>query len=169
MALWQKLLACLLLAASHLALGQPAPAHSSQVANAATGVQSATSADPCRRADAGPYHPTILSETNGIDFDAYVKQIVATVRKSWQILLPSFEDAAMQKADSAAVVFPIGKDGKVDVDDIAVLTSSGASSLDRLARGSIVRSDPFPPLPKEFPVQNVRVRLYFSCRPKSSR
>jgi TonB family protein len=169
-AIGQKALAFLLLAIPHLVFGQTTPANPSKVPNdAATDVQSATSANPCRRADAGPYHPMILSDTMGMDFGPYVKQIVSTVRRSWQILLPSFEDAAMHKADPAAVVFLINRDGKVDIDDITILISSGASSLDRLARGSIVRSDPFPPLPKEFPVQSVRVRLYFSCRQKSLR
>ena len=61
------------------------------------------------------------------------------------------------------------KDGRVA--DLQLAQSSGDTSLDRPAWGSITGSDPFPPLPTEFGGQSLTLRFtyyYLANNPDAS-
>ena len=103
----------------------------------------------------------ILSDTMGVDFGPYLTRIVPVVRRNWYALIPGLVDTPVSKQGKVSVEFLILKDGKIDVDGITIQTFSGDVTLDRAARGSIIRSDPLPALRREFPGQNLRLRFSF--------
>jgi len=102
----------------------------------------------------------ILSDTQGVDFKPYIKRIVQNVRENWYHLIP--ECAEMMKG-KLVIEFRITKDGHVV--DMRLVESSHAAQLDRAAWGSIVGSNPYPPLPSEFTGQYLALRFRFSYNP----
>ena len=97
----------------------------------------------------------------GVGFAPYMKQIVQIVKGNWYTLMPPTVYPPVSHLGKVAIEFRILKEGKIDIDGMTVQVSSGDVALDRAARGSLIRADPFPPLPKEFPGQDLRLRFYF--------
>lgn len=89
----------------------------------------------------------ILSDTQGVDFGPYFAQVVLPrVRQNWYHAIPE----SMEKRHGNVVIeFAITKDGKIGC--MKLVTTSGEVPLDRAAWAGLVASDPFPPLPSEFP------------------
>jgi hypothetical protein len=116
--------------------------------------------DPCRNEgkEAGV---AILSDTMGVDFAPYIARIAPIVQRNWVALIRGLVDRPFSKLGKVSIELLILKDGRVDIDGITIQASSGDATLDRAARGSIIRSDPFPRLPKEFPGENLRLRFSF--------
>jgi len=69
----------------------------------------------------------------------------------------------MQKKGKLAIEFDITHDGKVK--NMRLVATSGDRDLDRPAWGSITASNPFPPLPTEFPGPHLTLRLRFFYNP----
>jgi TonB family protein len=101
----------------------------------------------------------ILTDTMGVDFGPYLTRVVQVVRQNWYSLLPPSVYPPILKQGKLSIEFVILKDGKVS--GMTVHTSSGDVALDRAAWGSITDSNPFPPLPKEFPGQLLGLRFYY--------
>jgi len=101
----------------------------------------------------------ILTDTMGVDFGPYLARITAVVRNNWMNLLPPSVYPPILKQGKVSIEFFILKDGKVS--GMQVHTPSGDVALDRAAWASITASNPFPPLPKEFPGQNLGLRFYY--------
>jgi TonB family protein len=101
----------------------------------------------------------ILTDTMGVDFGPYITRIVQIVRQNWYNILPPSVYPPILKQGKLSIEFVIQKDGKTA--NMVVHTSSGDVALDRAAWGSITASDPFPPLPKEFPGQILGLRFYY--------
>jgi TonB family protein len=101
----------------------------------------------------------ILTDTMGVDFGPYMTRIVQIVRKNWYELMPPAVYPPILKQGKLSLEFVILKDGKTA--NLVVHTSSGDVALDRAAWGSITASDPFPPLPKEFPGKLLGLRFYY--------
>jgi TonB family protein len=101
----------------------------------------------------------ILTDTMGVDFGPYLTQILQTVRRNWYTLMPPSVYPPILKQGKLSIEFVILKDGKTA--SMVVHTSSGDVALDRAAWGSITASNPFPPLPKEFPGQLLGLRFYY--------
>ena len=102
----------------------------------------------------------ILSDTMGWDYAPYLQRIVQDVRENWYHLIP--ESAEMKKG-KLAIHFHIMRDGHVE--GLSVATTSGDVTLDRPAYGAITASDPFPPLPNEFPGTNLELVFRFYYNP----
>jgi TonB family protein len=88
----------------------------------------------------------VLTDTMGVDFGPYLTRVLHDVRQNWYSLIP---ESANMKRGKVVIEFFILKDGGVA--GLKVVGSSGDVALDRPAYGSITGSNPFPPLPKEFP------------------
>jgi TonB family protein len=101
----------------------------------------------------------ILTDTMGVDFGPYLTRITQIVRQNWYHIMPESVGPPLFKQGKLALEFVILKDGKTA--NMAVRTSSGYVELDRAAWGSITASNPFPPLPKEFPGQVLGLRFYY--------
>ncbi len=101
----------------------------------------------------------ILTDTMGVDFGPYLTRIVQVVKANWYNLMPPSVYPPISKQGKLSIEFVIQKDGKVS--GMTLHTSSGDVPLDRAAWASITASNPFPPLPKEFPGQILGLRFYY--------
>jgi TonB family protein len=101
----------------------------------------------------------ILTDTMGVDFGPYLARITQIVRQNWYNLMPPSVYPPILKQGKLAIQFVILKDGNVS--SMTVRTPSGDVALDRAAWASITASNPFPPLPKEFPGQVLGLRFYY--------
>ena len=86
----------------------------------------------------------ILSDTEGVEFGPYLKDVVVQVRQNWYRLIPA--DAEFKKG-KLAIEFRIPKSGEVR--DMKLVASAG-TALDRPAWGSVTASNPSRPLPEAF-------------------
>jgi len=111
----------------------------------------------------GPYkaldQAEILTDTMGVDFGPYLTRVVQVVKQNWYNLMPPSVYPPILKQGKLSIEFVIQKDGKVS--GMTLHTSSGDVPLDRAAWASITASNPFPPLPKEFPGQILGLRFYY--------
>ncbi len=101
----------------------------------------------------------VLTDTMGWDYSAYLARVVQVVRQNWYSILPDSVKYPLYKQGKLSIDFVIQKDGKVS--GMVLHASSGDVPLDRAAWGSITASNPFPPLPKEFPGQVFGLRFYY--------
>ena len=137
----------------------PAPESKAQppAGSAASPIQQAAVLD--RRSEA----VDILSDTQGVDFNAYLQRIVGTVRESWYHLIP---ESVEHKKGKLAIEFAIEKDGKVA--NMHLAATSGDMAMDRPAWVSIAGSNPFPALPKEFTGPYLALCIHFYYNPDKS-
>jgi TonB family protein len=101
----------------------------------------------------------ILTDTMGVDFGPYLTRVVQVVKANWYNLMPPSVYPPILKQGKLSIEFVIQKDGNVS--GMTLHTSSGDVPLDRAAWASITASNPFPPLPKEFPGQILGLRFYY--------
>ncbi|MSO20687.1 MAG: TonB family protein [Acidobacteria bacterium] len=101
--------------------------------------------------------PQILSDTMGVDFNPYLLRVYLAVRRNWYAVIP--EIARLGRKGRAVVQFHILRDGGVE--QLVLEDGSGTTSLDSAALSSIRLSDPFPPLPSEFPGADIRLRFVY--------
>jgi TonB family protein len=80
--------------------------------------------------------------------------------------MPDIARPPQSEEGTAVCEFSILKDGKIA--NLKIVGSSGSMPLDRAAYGSLSRSSPFPPLPKEFsrPYLALRFRFVYDHGPK---
>ncbi len=98
----------------------------------------------------------VLSDTMGFDFNPYLTRLLHDVKNTWYHLIP--ESAGMKKG-WVVIEFYIMKDGSVA--GLKIVGSSGDPTLDRPAYGSITGSNPFEPLPSNFPGPYLELRFKY--------
>jgi TonB family protein len=101
----------------------------------------------------------ILSDTQGVDFGSYTRQVLRDVRQNWYVAIPP---SAQARHADLMIEFSIMKDGKVSA--LKLVQGSGDVELDRAAWAGILDSNPFPPLPADFrgPFLALRFRFYYN-------
>jgi hypothetical protein len=110
-----------------------------------------------RRGDGAPAE--ILTDTMGVDFGPYITRMLQVIKQNWIGLLPPTAYPPIWKAGNDSIEFTILKNGKVT--GMVSHSGSGSIDLDRAAWGSIIESDPLPPLPTEFHGPNLGLRVNF--------
>jgi TonB family protein len=99
----------------------------------------------------------LLSDPAGVDFQPYLRQILASVKRNWMMVIPT--SAGMGRRGTVLVQFIIDRHGGVP--KLVIATSSGTEAFDRAAVSGISASTPFPPLPADFTGDQVRLQLSF--------
>jgi TonB family protein len=95
-----------------------------------------------------------LFDNQGFPLDEYASRIKQLVTRNWYI--PS----NLRGSNAyTTIIFYIDREGKSF--DIRTVESSGNNSLNLTALNAIINSDPFPPLPKDFPGDHVGVKYVF--------
>ena len=108
----------------------------------------------------------VLSDTMGVDFAPYLQRVIYQVRMNWYNLIPEVARAPLRKQGKVSIEFAILKDGGIA--GMKLVTPSGDIALDRAAWGGITASNPFPPLPTEFPGQYIYLRFHFYYNPEGN-
>jgi len=110
---------------------------------------------------------SILSDTQGVDFNSYLQRLVARVRVNWYTVMP--ESALMGDKGIVMLTFKINRDGSVPLPDPNLERTSGKQPLDTAALSSIRTSNPFEPLPPQFKGDFIELRfIYFYNIPPDS-
>jgi outer membrane biosynthesis protein TonB len=104
----------------------------------------------------------MLTDTEGVDFNDYLRRVYITVKQNWFAVMP----ASVQLGDQGVVSlqFKIMRDGSVPDGDPQRVFGSGKEPLDRAAISSIRASNPFPQLPGQFkgPYIELRFTYYYN-------
>lgn len=105
----------------------------------------------------------ILTNTQGVDFDPYLRRIVEIVRRNWYAVMP--ETVYLGTKGRVVVIFNINANGTVP--GLKPVSLSGTDSLDHAAEASISASNPFPPLPSQFhgPSITLQFSFYYNLTP----
>ncbi len=98
---------------------------------------------------------TGLFDTKGFPLGDYANMIIERIKGNWYI--PS---NLRNSQGRTTVIFFIGKDGRYT--NAHIVTSSGSTSLDLSALNAVLVSNPFPPLPRGFPGEQVGAKFVFS-------
>ena len=101
----------------------------------------------------------ILSDTQGVDFTAYMRRLQADIYRNWEPLIPEEVQAPLLKRGVTGIVFFILPDGEIG--GMKLETPSGDVPLDRAAWGAITSEGKFPPLPVQFHGPNLTLRVGF--------
>ena len=106
----------------------------------------------------------VLSDTQGVDFGAYLSRVLQAVRMNWYNLIPEAARPPLLERGKVSIEFAILPDGKVA--GMHIVGPSGDVSLDRAAWGGITASNPFAPLPGEFHGPYLALRFHFYYNPE---
>jgi TonB family protein len=102
-----------------------------------------------RSADSGFF------DTEGFPLGEYTDIIVERIKGKW--FIPS---NLRNSRGNTTVIFYIDRDGQFM--NARIVTSSGSNSLDLAALNAVIESNPFPPLPEDFPGDHVGAKFIFS-------
>jgi TonB family protein len=103
--------------------------------------------------------PQLLTDTQGVDFTSYLRQILLTVKRNWQTVIPE-SVRLLGRRGKVSVVLSIGRNGQIE--KLVFNEQSGTDSLDKAAVAGVSMSQPFPPLPSEFKGDKIVVQFNFA-------
>lgn len=99
--------------------------------------------------DSGPATPDpgsgVYFDTRGYDLGPWANRVIAIVKSNW--LIPVAADLGQKGV--VGVAFEVDRDGHVN--NIRIVSTSKIISFDQAAVNSLKTSNPFPPLPADFP------------------
>jgi TonB family protein len=95
-------------------------------------------------------------DAKGYDITPWAKRMVYGVKKNW--IIPPVQEYGM--GGMVGVYLVVEKDGRIST--LSVQKASGLKPFDQAAVNAIRLSDPFPPLPQDFP--NANLPAYFVFR-----
>jgi len=101
----------------------------------------------------------ILSDTQGVDFSAYMRQLHHDIQRNWDPLIPEEVQPPLSKKGIVGIRFSIKPDGEIE--NITLETRSGDVALDRAAWNAITSEGQFQALPKEYHGQTLDLRIGF--------
>jgi outer membrane biosynthesis protein TonB len=120
---------------------------------------------------AGTGGVSILSDTQGVDFSAWLQRFVDETQTTWDPLIPDEVNPPLSKQGRVMIRVKILPNGQIiPVDGIVLEGRSGDSGLDRAAWGALVGSN-YPPLPHAFhgPFLELRVLFLYNIDPSQQR
>ena len=103
----------------------------------------------------------VLSDTQGVDFSAYLRRLLGDTKRNWLPLIPQEAEPPILKRGITWVRFTILPGGEIG--GMTLEGPSGDEALDRAAWGAITSEGQYPPLPKAFHGPNLTLRLGFYC------
>jgi TonB family protein len=101
----------------------------------------------------------VLSDTQGVDFSAYLRRVIADTKRNWEPLIPEEVQAPLLKKGIVGVRFTILPDGSIG--NMILETRSGDRALDEAAWNAIRSEGKFQPLPREFHGPQLELRFGF--------
>jgi hypothetical protein len=109
----------------------------------------------------------ILSDTQGVDFSAYMRKLHYDIQHNWDPLIPEEVEPPLLKRGRVGIIFWILPDGSISGPSNGqpiLETPSGDVALDRAAWNAITSEGQFPPLPKAYhgPMLALRVGFFYN-------
>jgi hypothetical protein len=101
----------------------------------------------------------ILSDTQGIDFSAYMRRLHDDIQRNWDPLIPTEVQPPISKKGITGIRFTILPDGKIGA--MTLETRSGDVALDHAAWNAITSEGQFQPLPPLFHGPQLELRVGF--------
>jgi len=101
----------------------------------------------------------ILSDTQGVDLQPYLRDAIRQIYAQWLALMPEEAKPPQNQKGMTSIRFTINPDGT-----IAAMHLDGSAqdaALDRAAWGAMTGLGRFPALPKEFHGPDLELRIYF--------
>jgi periplasmic protein TonB len=108
---------------------------------------------------------TILTPTEGVDFNSYINRLLAKLKQNWITVMP--ESFYLGDKGVVAISFRINRDGSFPGESLSLDRTSGKEPLDTAAASAIRATSPFEPLPPQFKGQfiDLRIGFYYNMRP----
>jgi TonB family protein len=105
---------------------------------------------------------TILTPTDGVDFQSYINRLLAKLRQNWITAMP--ESFYLGDKGIVAISFRINNDGSFPGESLSIDRTSGKEPLDMAAASAIRATSPFEPLPPAFkrPYLDLRIGFYYN-------
>jgi outer membrane biosynthesis protein TonB len=101
----------------------------------------------------------ILSDTQGVNFEPYLRRILADIYRNWLPLIPEEARPPLSKQGETLVRFRILPDGRIG--GMWLDGSTHDDAINRSAWGSITSEGQFPPLPSQFHGPNLELRIHY--------
>jgi TonB family protein len=107
---------------------------------------------------------TILTPTEGVDFNSYINRLLAKLKQNWITVMP--ESFYLGDKGIVAISFRINRDGSFPGESLSLDRTSGKEPLDTAAASAIRATSPFEPLPPAFKGQfiDLRIGFYYNIR-----
>jgi TonB family protein len=102
---------------------------------------------------------TILTPTEGVDFQSYINRLLAKLKQNWVAVMP--ESFYLGDKGIVAISFRINRDGSFPGESLSIDRTSGKEPLDMAAASAIRATSPFEPLPPQFKGPNLDLRIGF--------
>jgi len=113
-----------------------------------------------RHPGAGAGQPEILSDTQGVDFSAWMQRWHRETENTWDPLIPDEVNPPILKSGMVAIRFKVLPNGRLMDGSLVLEGRSGDTALDRAAWGALTGSN-YPPLPRDFHGPYLELRAYF--------
>lgn len=102
----------------------------------------------------------ILSDTQGVDFTAWMQRFVFETERTWDPLIPDEVNPPISKQGRVAIRLKVLPNGRIMDNGMVLEGRSGDSGLDRAAWGALIGSN-YPPLPTQFHGPYLELRVFF--------
>jgi TonB family protein len=139
-------------------------AQSNQVSNSLLAAQSENNSVDVLAPAGRTLATDLFSDTRGVDFGPYVRQLIHTISDSWNSSASQEPGSPINKDGFTFIRVTINTDGTPSAMNLD--SSSGNVALDHAAWSSLKQVKAFPFLPKAFTGSNLDLRVRFSVRAK---
>lgn len=113
-----------------------------------------------RHPGAGSGGVQVLSDTQGVDFRAWLERWHRETENTWDPLIPDEVNPPIMKSGMVAIRFKVLPNGRLMDGSLQLEGRSGDTALDRAAWGALTGSN-YPPLPRDFHGPYLELRAYF--------
>jgi outer membrane biosynthesis protein TonB len=119
-----------------------------------------------RHPGAGSGGVEVLSDTQGVDFSAWLQRWHWETEHTWDPLIPDEVNPPINKTGVVMIRFKVLPNGRLMDGSLVLEGRSGDSALDRAAWGALTGSN-YPPLPRDFhgPYLELRASFWYNMEP----
>jgi outer membrane biosynthesis protein TonB len=103
----------------------------------------------------------ILSDTQGVNFDPYLRRILSDIKRNWEPLIPEEAQPPLYKQGETYIRFTILPDGNIKSASMHLDNSTHDIAIDKSCWSAIVSEGQFPPLPTQFHGPELELRIHF--------
>jgi len=113
-----------------------------------------------RHPGAGSGGVQVLSDMQGVDFNAWLQRWHRETENTWDPLIPDEVNPPILKSGQVVIRFKVLPNGRLMDGSVILEGRSGDTALDRAAWGALTGSN-YPPLPREFHGPYLELRAIF--------